>query len=89
MTIITWILLIFLVVCAVAVSFQKDLLHSVLIFMIYSVVMAVIWLILESPDLAITEAAVGAGITTVLFFVTLKKIQRISSDREEDEEIDE
>ena len=43
MTIITWILLIFLVVCAVAVSFQKDLLHSVLIFMIYSVVMAVIW----------------------------------------------
>ena len=51
--------------------------------------LAVIWLILESPDLAITEAAVGAGITTVLFFVTLKKIQRISSDREEDEEIDE
>ena len=32
---------------------------------------------LESPDLAITEAAVGAGVTSVLFFVTLKKIHAI------------
>jgi len=30
---------------------------------------------LESPDLAITEAAVGAGITSILFFVTLKKVR--------------
>ncbi|MDY5000808.1 MAG: hydrogenase subunit MbhD domain-containing protein, partial [Lachnospiraceae bacterium] len=36
------------------------------------------WVILESPDLAITEAAVGAGITSVLFFITLKKIRAIS-----------
>ena len=34
---------------------------------------------LESPDLAITEAAVGAGITSVLFFITLKKIQQIDT----------
>jgi uncharacterized MnhB-related membrane protein len=37
--------------------------------------MSIIWITLESPDLAITEAAVGAGITSILFFVTLKKIQ--------------
>lgn len=71
------VLLLFLVICAIAVSFSKSLLNSVIIFMSYSTVMAIIWILLESPDLAITEAAVGAGITSVLFFVTLKKINVI------------
>lgn len=74
MTAFTNVLLIFLVVCAIAVSFSKNLLNSILIFMSYSLVMSIIWILLESPDLAITEAAVGAGVTSVLFFVTLKKI---------------
>ena len=42
-----------------------------------SLAMSVIWILLESPDLAITEAAVGAGITSLLMFVTLKKIHAI------------
>ncbi|MDE7021455.1 MAG: DUF4040 domain-containing protein, partial [Lachnospiraceae bacterium] len=37
------------------------------------------------PDLAITEAAVGAGVTSVLFFVTLKKIHAImKADKKEE-----
>ena len=40
--------------------------------------MAVIWLFLEAPDLAITEAAVGAGVTSILFFLTLKKVDSIN-----------
>ena len=71
------ILLVFLLVCAIAVSFSKNLLISVVIYMAFSLIMAIIWLILESPDLAITEAAVGAGVTSILFFVTLKKIRSI------------
>ncbi|MCI6004763.1 MAG: hydrogenase subunit MbhD domain-containing protein [Blautia sp.] len=87
MQIFTCILLGFLVVCAVSVSFSKNLLNSILIFMSYSLVMSVIWILLESPDLAITEAAVGAGITSVLFFITLKKIHAImKSDEEEEDE---
>ena len=77
--IIIFLLMIFLVVCAISVSFSKNLLNSVIIFMSYSTVMAIIWILLESPDLAITEAAVGAGITSVLFFVTLKKIKTIDA----------
>ena len=73
----TYILMIFLVVCAVAVSLSKKLLNSILIFMSYSLVMSIIWMLLESPDLAITEAAVGAGVTSILFFVTVKKIRAI------------
>jgi len=72
-----YLLLIFLVLCAISVGFTKNLLTSIVIFMSYSLVMSVIWVLLESPDLAITEAAVGAGITSILFFVTLKKIHAI------------
>ena len=78
----TYILMAFLIVCAVSVSFSKNILNSILIFMSYSLVMSIIWILLESPDLAITEAAVGAGVTSVLFFFTLKKIHAIKGDEE-------
>ena len=45
---------------------------------------------MESPDLAITEAAVGAGVTSVLFFVTLKKIRAmVKTEQEEGEKVHE
>ena len=81
------ILLICLIVCAVSVAFTKDLLTSIVIFMSYSLITCIIWILLQSPDLAITEAAVGAGVTSILFFITLKKIRAIrKEDRDEQEE---
>ena len=68
-------LLILLIVCAVSVNLTKNLLASVVIFMAYSSIMCVLWILMQSPDLAITEAAVGAGISGTLFFMTLKKIR--------------
>lgn len=85
MKIFEFILLGFLVVCAVSVSYSKNLLNSILIFMSYSLVMSIIWILLESPDLAITEAAVGAGVTSLLFFTTLKKIHAIREEGAQDE----
>lgn len=86
MTIFQCILMGFLIVCAISVSFSKNLLNSILIYMSYSLIMSIIWVCLESPDLAITEAAVGAGVTSVLFFATLKKIHAIQIEKEKSEE---
>ncbi len=83
MTVFQIILMGLLIICAVSVSFSKNLLNSILIYMSFSLVMSMLWICLESPDLAITEAAVGAGITSVLFFVTLKKIHAIEAVKEE------
>ncbi len=80
------ILLIFLVLCALFVSFSKNLLVSIVIFMSYSSVMAIVWVLLESPDLAITEAAVGVGVTSVMFFMTLKRIHAIGKPEKEEED---
>lgn len=75
------ILLVFIIVCAVSVSLTKNIFTSIVIFMSQSLAMCVIWIMLESPDLAVTEAAVGAGITSLLLFVTLKKIHAIDQQK--------
>ena len=67
-------LLILLIVCAIGVNLGKSLLQAVIIFMSYSSIMCILWVLLESPDLAITEAAVGAGVRSVLFMLTLRRI---------------
>jgi uncharacterized MnhB-related membrane protein len=54
---------------------MKSKLGSIIVFAVYSLIMAILWEQLEAPDLAITEAAVGAGITTVLLMMTLTKIK--------------
>lgn len=76
----------FLIVCAVATCLTRNLLASVIIYMAYSLLMSTVWMLLQSPDLAITEAAVGAGVTSVLFFVTLKKIHAIKPEEEDHHE---
>ncbi len=81
------ILLILLVVCAIAVNLTKRLLPAIIIFMAYSTIMAVVWALMESPDLAITEAAVGAGITSILFFLTLRRLSRMELTDPADEEV--
>ena len=83
MEVLNIILLAFIIICAVSVSLTKSLLTSIVIFMSQSLAMSVIWIMLESPDLAITEAAVGAGITSLLLFVTLKKIHAIDLQKKE------
>ena len=77
------ILLLLLIGCAIAVNLTKNLMQAVIIFMSYSSIMCILWILMESPDLAITEAAVGAGISGTLFLMTLKKIK--AEDAGEDE----
>ena len=73
-------LLLSLVICAIATALSKRVMTSLVIFTAYSIVMSVLWLLLRSPDLAITEAAVGAGVNGILFFLTLRKLHLIDKD---------
>lgn len=63
---------------AITASMLRNLLASVIVFMVYSLMMALLWQQLNAPDLAITEAAVGAGVTTILFILTLRRLRRQS-----------
>ena len=60
-----------LAVTAVAAARLTDLFAVVMLFGIYSLLMACIFMALDAVDVAFTEAAVGAGISTVLMLTTL------------------
>ncbi|MBN1288568.1 MAG: DUF4040 domain-containing protein [Actinobacteria bacterium] len=70
------VLLTFLVGTAFAMIMLKDLLAAAVVFSAYSLIMAIMWSQLRAPDLALTEAAVGAGVTTVLFVITIFRTVR-------------
>ncbi|MBO7364031.1 MAG: DUF4040 domain-containing protein [Lachnospiraceae bacterium] len=79
-------LLALLVVCGIAACASKNLMVSLIIFMAYSIIMSIVWGLLKAPDLAVTEAAVGAGVSGVLMFVTLNRIRRIRREEAKDDE---
>ena len=69
-------LLLFIVACSVAAIFLKDLLSAIIVLGAFSFLMAVEWTVLNAVDVAFTEAAVGAGITSVLLIAALSRTKR-------------
>lgn len=63
-------LLAILVVTSLAIAHLRKLFPVAMLTGLYSLVSASLFMLLDAPDVAFTEAAVGAGITTVLFFAT-------------------
>ncbi len=66
------VLLFMLVAAALAIFFIKDLVHAIIIYGAYTLTMALIWLQMNSPDLAITEAAAGICMTIFMMVVIFR-----------------
>jgi uncharacterized MnhB-related membrane protein len=52
-----------------------DLFRGVVLFMIFGLLMAITWSRLQAPDVALAEAAIGAGLTGALFLDTLGRMR--------------
>ena len=63
------------VVCAIIASSCKKLLSSVVALGATGIFAAASFLVMHAPDVAISEAAVGAALSPLIFIVTLKKIR--------------
>ena len=63
-----------MVISAVLASHFEKLLSSVIALGVTGIFAAAAFLILQAPDVAISEAAVGAALSPVIFIVALKKI---------------
>ena len=85
MVIFEYMLLTFLIACSLAVYLARKVITAVIIFMSYSIVMSIVWVLLDAPDLALTEAAIGAGITSLLFFLAIKRIGMMDKKKKEGE----
>ena len=77
MIVVECILLLLLLVTGLTAPLQKHPLIMVITFTLFGLVLSVLWMLLQAPDLAITEAAVGTGVTGVLFYLTLRRIRRM------------
>ena len=74
-------LLLLMIGAAVYSVVQKDLLYAVIGTGLISLVLSILFLLLQAPDVALTEAAIGVALTTIVFIITIR-----NTVRHEDEE---
>ncbi|MEC9491165.1 DUF4040 domain-containing protein [Flexistipes sp.] len=75
-----FLLLLLLVIIAIAAISAKDILTSIMLLGSYSLVIAMEWMLLNAVDVAFTEAAVGAGISTILMIAVLTRVPRFEKE---------
>ncbi|HIP61442.1 MAG TPA: DUF4040 domain-containing protein [Sulfurovum sp.] len=64
-----------LIVVAYLVVMQRDLASSVILFMAFGLGSTILYFVFSAPDVALTEAVIGAGISGVVFLVALLQTQ--------------
>ncbi|HRP35457.1 MAG TPA: DUF4040 domain-containing protein [Gammaproteobacteria bacterium] len=75
-TLVDILLLAFLAICAIAILRLRDLFAMAMMFGLFSLISAGLFTTMDAPDVAFTEAAVGAGISTILILATLAQTAR-------------
>ena len=60
---------------AVAAIQAKELVVSIIAAGLVSLMASVLYLLLSAPDVAMTEAAIGSGLSTIIFFYVLNRVR--------------
>jgi len=69
-------ILVGIVITGFLIVWQKDLIAAAVSFAAFSFLLSIEFYLLQAPDVAIAEAAVGAGISTALFIVAIRATNR-------------
>ncbi|MBC8318103.1 MAG: DUF4040 domain-containing protein [Desulfobulbaceae bacterium] len=59
---------------------SEDLFKAVVLFISFGLLMALAWVRMRAPDVALAEAAIGAGLTGPLFLSALRRMERLHKD---------
>lgn len=74
-------ILVDILVCAAMVAtgvvaiFQRSLLSAVIMVGFISLMVSYLFLRMDAPDVAMTEAAIAAGLTTVIFLIAIRRTE--------------
>jgi len=74
--IVVLVLSVILIAAAIYAVAQKDLLYAVLATGVISLILSVFFFIMQAPDVALTEAAIGIALTTIIFIITIRNTSR-------------
>ncbi len=77
MEIIVVIATIILIIAAILTIRYKDLVAAVVASSVVSLIASIYFYLLQAPDVALTEAAIGVGLTTIIFMITIRKTRRM------------
>ncbi len=69
-------LLLLIIGAAIYAIHEKDLLYAVIATGIISLVLSILFYLLQAPDVALTEAAIGVALTTIIFIITIRNTVR-------------
>jgi uncharacterized MnhB-related membrane protein len=61
----------------------KDLFKAIVLFISFGMLMAVAWLRLQAVDIALAEAAIGAGLTGAIFIMAIKRMSKNQQSKKE------
>ena len=67
---------IIMLVAAIIAVYNKDLKTAIIAAGVTSLFASVLYVLLAAPDVALTEASIGSGLTTLIFFYVYNKIRR-------------
>jgi multicomponent Na+:H+ antiporter subunit A len=76
MEIVVAIIVLLMIVSAVAASIFKDLMNAVIASCIVSLIAAILFYLLQAPDVAMAEAAIGAALVTGIFVIAVRRTKR-------------
>ncbi|RLD91414.1 MAG: hypothetical protein DRJ09_01140 [Bacteroidetes bacterium] len=71
------VLLVLMIAASVYAVRQKDLLYAVIATGIISLILSILFYLLQAPDVALTEAAIGVALTTIIFVITIRNTERM------------
>jgi len=63
-----------MIAAAIAVALLHNLMAAVVASSVVSLTLSILFVVLRAPDVAMTEAVVGAGLSGVLLAMTLRKL---------------
>ena len=64
-----------MVVTGIAAILQRSLLSAVVMVGFISLLVSYLFLRMDAPDVAMTEAAIAAGLTTVIFLIAIRRTE--------------
>jgi len=70
------VLVLLLLAAAIYAVMQKDLLYATIATGVISLILSIIFFILQAPDVALTEAAIGIALTTIIFVFAIRHTSR-------------
>ena len=77
------VLLLLIFLSAVLALWFRNLYHSIIAMAAFSLLLALEFYLLQAPDVAIAEAGIGAGLSTVIALIAISACRKKTTNKEE------